>query len=86
MGAPSCGRGLQHRLVNLTILKTAWNEEIRRCSFAEKRTYFRQSRLWLKDCFSGMGAWTADNIADRTDTLPNEMMKVWPFGRVAPSQ
>lgn len=73
---------LQHRLGNLTILKTAWNEEIRRASFAEKQTYFAQSRLWLNDCFAGKASWTASDIAERTEALLQEFLKVWPHGRL----
>lgn len=72
----------QHRLGNLTILKTAWNEEIRRASFPEKQSYFAQSRLWLNDCFAAKPAWTAADINERTEALLAEFAKVWPYGRL----
>lgn len=72
----------QHRLGNLTVLKTAWNEELRRASFAEKQSYFGQSRLWLNDWFAGLETWGAEDIDRRTDALLAEFVKVWPYKRL----
>lgn len=71
-----------HRLGNLTILKNAWNEEIRRASFPEKQSYFSKSRLWLNDCFSEKVSWTAADIAERTEDLLQEFLTVWPYKRL----
>ena len=75
---------LQHRLGNLTILKTAWNEEIKRSSFGEKKSYFSQSRLWINDWFEAQTEWGPLEIEERTEALLADLVRVWPFQRLTP--
>jgi hypothetical protein len=69
----------QHQLGNLTILKQAWNEEARRCSFGEKQKYFSQSHLWLNEYFADKAEWGTQEITVRTDALLADLLKVWPY-------
>ena len=70
-----------HTLGNLTL--TGYNSEMGDRPFAAKLSHdkwgFEKSPLWLNGSIRGLRTWDADAIQERTATLTDRVLKVWPL-------
>lgn len=66
-----------HTLGNLTL--TAYNSELSNEPYATKRKLLSESHIELNSVFSGVGAWTGQNIKDRAKILSEIALQVWGY-------
>ncbi|GEO04140.1 hypothetical protein AAE02nite_18040 [Adhaeribacter aerolatus] len=66
-----------HTIGNLTL--TAYNTELSNDDFSTKREIFIESHLELNKYFIALTKWTKEEIDERSESLANKAIEMWPY-------
>jgi len=70
------------RLGNQTLLSRRLNTTIRNAPFAEKKPYYKQSKIMLTQALLGFDEWTAQAVERRQSEMSAKVDQIWAFPEV----
>ena len=65
------------RIGNLTLMKTKENSDFKNSNFANKRTKYAESELWITKSISEKLDWNIDEINNRQSELADLAVQTW---------